>query len=115
MSMVQRPVREASAVVHSRIMRTGVRLSQDYLESERARNTSVWKDRRSWFLGFYFGRGDTRLWVPRKVKSMPHAEEMIINFSHLRGRQAVKVLALAYVICTLAVGVVGAIALGYRW
>lgn len=114
--MVQRPIRQAtSAIVDSRIMRIGVRLSQDYLDSERARNNHIWEDRRNWFYGFYFGRGDTRLWVPRKGKSRANAEILVVNFSHPKGREAAKVLGLAYLICTTGAVIVSAIALGYRW
>lgn len=115
MNPVQAPVTQGLALVRSRLMREGARLSSDLIESEKARNNAVWADRRNWFLGFYFGRGDTRLWVPRRDERVADEGNMVINFSHPRGREAGKVLALAYVVCTLAVGVVGAIALGYRW
>jgi len=113
--MVQRPRSQAKAIVDSRIMRIGSRLSQDYLASERARNDAVWKDGRNWIAGFYFGRGDSRLWVPRRSKRTIGKAELIINFSHPRGREALKVLGLAYLICTTGAVIVGAIVLGYTW
>lgn len=103
------------ALVDSRIMSMGTKLSHEYIDSLRAKNDTVWRDRKSWFLCFYFGQGDDRLWVPRKIHGQPHAERRVINFSHAQGKQAAQVLLLSYLIGTIGVVVVASIAFGYRW
>lgn len=105
----------AMAIVDSRIMRLGSRLSQEYIVSIKAKNDSVWNDKRSWILGFYFGTGDDRLWVPRKVNGEPDPVKRIINFAHLKGKQAAQILMLTYLVCTVGAVLVTAMFLGYSW
>ena len=115
MALVQHRKTTAQAVVDSRIMRLGSRLSQEYIVSIKAKNDSVWNDRKSWILGFYFGAGDERLWVPRRAKGEPDPERMIINFAHPKGKQAARVLMLAYLVCKVGAVLVIAMYLGYSW
>jgi hypothetical protein len=115
MALVQKPKVAPRAVVDSRIMRVGTRLSQEYIESVRAKNDAVWLDKKSWFLCFYFGQGDDRLWVPAKSKGGQDPVRRVINFSHSDGRQAAQVLLLAYLVGFVSLVIVGAIAVGYRW
>ena len=97
-------------------MSMGTNMSQEYIEAMRAKNDAVWTDRRSWLLGFYFGTGDDRLWVPRKAaEGKQHAEKRIINFAHPLGKQAAQILMLAYFIATLAAIIVTSMFLGYSW
>src|SRR5690349_8809247 len=69
-----------------------------FLDQRRNENRQVWFDRRSWRLGFYFGHGDTRLWVPRRSRRVTDCERLVINFAHPLGRKALRVLGLAYAI-----------------
>ena len=103
------------ALVDSRIMSVGTKLSHEYIDSLRAKNDSVWRHKKSWFLCFYFGQGDERLWVPCKRHGQPDPERRVINFSHPQGRQAAQVLMLSYLIGAIGVVVVGSLVLGYRW
>ena len=106
----------ARAVVSPSITGVGTRVSHEYIESRLARNSAIWAERGSWLLGFYFGVGDDRLWVPRRRKGgEPDPEARIINFSHQCGRQPAQILMLVYLISAITVVVLGAIAAGYRW
>ena len=114
--LVQTDKLATRAVVDSRIMSMGTNMSQEYIESVRAKNDAVWTDRRSWLLGFYFGIGDDRLWVPRRIsKGRQHPDKRIINFAHPLGKQAAQILMLAYFIGALAAIIVTAMFLGYSW
>jgi hypothetical protein len=115
MALAQKPAVSTQAVVDSRIMRVGTSLSQEYIRSVRAKNDSVWNDRKSWFLCFYFGTGDERLWVPARTKYGQHPEKRVINFAHPDGRQAGQILLLCYLIGAVAAVVVTSLAIGYRW
>jgi uncharacterized membrane protein len=115
MALVQKPNVSTKAVVDSRIMKVGTRLSQEYITSVRAKNDSVWHDRKSWFLGFYFGTGDDRLWVPKRTREGQHPDKRIINFAHPEGKQASQILMLSYLIAAIGLVVVGAVVFGYRW
>jgi hypothetical protein len=115
MAIAQKPKVRSHAVVDSRIMKLGTRVSQEYLQSVRARNDLVWSDKKSWLLGFYFGTGDDRLWVPKRTKNGPHEVKRIINFAHPEGKQPAQILALCYAIGFIGVAVLSAIALGVRW
>ena len=106
----------ARAVVSPSVTGVGTRVSQEYIQSLLARNNAIWSEKGSWLLGFYFGVGDDRLWVPRRRKGgVPDPEARIINFSHPRGRQPAQILMLVYLISAVTVVVLGAIAGGYRW
>jgi hypothetical protein len=96
-------------------MTVGTTLSQEYIQSLRAKNDAVWNNRKSWFLCFYFGQGDDRLWVPLRTRKGQHPDQRVINFSHPDGRQAAQVLMLAYLIGAIGLVVVGALLIGYRW
>ena len=115
MALVQKPKVSTKAVVDSRIMRVGTSLSQEYIKSVRAKNDAVWASKKSWFLCFYFGAGDDRLWVPLRTRKGQHPDQRVINFSHPDGRQAAQVLMLAYLIGAIGLVVVGALLIGYRW
>lgn len=79
------------------------RLAQPLLQSVRQGNEAVWQDNASWKFGFYFGKGDRRLWVPRPTPfGAPHPEERVINFCHPAAKGALRILVLAYVIGILA-------------
>ena len=97
-------------------MSMGTNMSQEYIESLRAKNDAVWADRRCWLLGFYFGTGDDRLWVPRRIaKGEQHPDKRIINFAHKLGKQAAQILMLAYFIAALAAIIVTSMFFGYSW
>ena len=115
MALLQKPKAATKAVVDSRIMTVGTALSQEYIKSVRAKNDAVWNERKSWFLCFYFGQGDDRLWVPKRVRGQQDAVRRVINFSHPDGKQAAQILMLAYLIGAIGVVLVGAIAFGLRW
>lgn len=115
MAIVSKPKVRTKAVVDSRIMKMGTALSQDYIQSRKAMNDAVWNDRKSWFLCFYFGRGDDRLWAPRKHRRSQHPVARVINFAHPKGKQAAHVLMLCYLIGAIAAVLVGAMMIGYRW
>jgi hypothetical protein len=114
-ALAQKPKVVTKALVDTSMMKLGASLSQEYISSLKAINDSVWNDRKSWFLCFYFGQGDDRLWVPTKLRGKPHPDKRIINFAHPSGKQAARVLLLAYMICAIAVVVVGSVAIGNRW
>jgi len=115
MAIVQKPKVRTHAVIDSKIMRLGTQVSQEYIQSVRAKNDAIWNDKRSWLLGFYFGTGDDRLWVPKRTKQGQHPDKRIINFAHPEGKQPAQILALCYAIGFISLVVVTAIALGVRW
>jgi hypothetical protein len=115
MALVQKPKASTRALVDSRIMKVGTRLSHEYIDSLRAKNDAVWNEKKSWFLCFYFGQGDDRLWVPAKSRGQQDPEKRVINFSHPDGKKAAHVLMLGYLIGFVSLVLVGAIAVGYRW
>ncbi|MBS1721371.1 MAG: hypothetical protein JSS66_00020 [Armatimonadetes bacterium] len=88
------------------------RLFEPFIDERRERNEAVWSDQNRWLFGYYFGRGDTRLWVPRRNGA---DGGRVINFSHPLGRKAFRILVLAYGIGTVSAAIVAAAALGARW
>jgi len=83
------------------------RLAQPLLQSLKQGNEAVWQDNASWKFGFYFGKGDRRLWVPKPTPfGAPHPEERVINFCHPAAKGAFRVLVLVYAIGILAGAVV---------
>jgi len=92
------------------------RLFEPFLEERRARNREIWSEPRNWRLGFYFGKGDTRLWVPRKPKNGLYQDQArIINFSHPMRRKAFRILATGYGIGFIAIVMTVAALSGIRW
>lgn len=88
-----------------------VRISDRALADRRYRNELIWANPSRWRCGFYFGEGDTRLWVPRRRRGgRPDCRRCVINFCHEEGRTALPILALAYVSGALLV-TLGALAL----
>jgi uncharacterized membrane protein len=114
MALVQKPKVSTKAVVDSRIMTVGTTLSQEYINSLRAKNDSVWNTKKSWFLCFYFGQGDDRLWVPKRTPQGQHPDKRVINFAHPDGKQAAQILMLCYLIGTVGVVLLGSFVIGYR-
>lgn len=85
----------------------GSRLGRELIASYQQANMAVWQDPRSWRGKWYFGYGDQRLWVPRRMLGgRSHPEERVINFCHPMGRRAFRLLVGAYAISFLAVGVI---------
>ena len=114
MALVQKLKVSTRAVVDSRIMTVGATLSQEYIRSLRAKNDSVWNTKKSWFLCFYFGQGDDRLWVPRRTAKGPDDAKRVINFAHPAGKQAAQVLMISYLIGAIGLVLIGAFVIGYR-
>lgn len=99
----------ASALVASKVF-------EPFLEERRARNREIWHNSQNWRLGFYFGKGDTRLWVPPKPKKGLYTDNVrVINFAHPLGRKAFRVLALGYGIGLVAASMLVAWLCGVRW
>lgn len=115
MATVQKTKVKTHAVIDSRIMKLGTQVSQEYIQSVRAKNDLVWADKKSWLMGFYFGTGDDRLWVPKRTKNGPHPDKRIINFAHPEGKQPAQILALCYAIGFIGLVIVSAVAIGVRW
>lgn len=83
------------------------RLAQPLIQSMRQGNEAVWQENSSWKFGFYFGKGDRRLWVPKPTEfGSAHPEDRVINFSHPQAKGAFRILMLAYGIGTLAIAVI---------
>jgi hypothetical protein len=103
-------------VESTRFALVGSRVFEPYLEERRESNERVWSDPGRWRFGFYFGEGDTRLWVPRRLKDgRGHPTEAVINFCHRRGRPAFRILLLAYGTGLSLAGAVLAALAGARW
>lgn len=96
--------------------RIAVRLGEPILQELRARDRMVWSNPRHWKLGFYFGRDDSRLWVPRRCGCGAERErDRIINFGHPQGRKAFWLLMFGYGTGLALLGCLVAAALGVRW
>lgn len=94
----------------------GSRVFEPYLDQRRTDNTASWSDKRHWMLGFYFGKNDTRLWVPRRLKNGgAKDDDRVINFGHPLGRKAFRILMLGYMIGFAALTMVVAALAGIRW
>ncbi len=92
------------------------RLAEPFLTERRQANDEVWADGRNWRVGFYFGAGDSRLWVPRRDRwGRPVDSVRVVNFAHPRGRRAFRVLVLAYGIAAVTAALFTAALLGVRW
>ncbi len=94
----------------------GSKLFEPFLAERRQQNQAVWADSQHWRLGFYFGKQDTRLWVPRRSKDgIPVESVLVINFGHALGRKAFRILMLAYGTGLVALCMVGCALAGVRW
>ncbi|HRJ34222.1 MAG TPA: hypothetical protein PKY51_11785 [Fimbriimonadaceae bacterium] len=103
-------------IIESRYQSVAVRVSEKFLSERRTENRAIWEDAKNWKFGHYFGRDDTRLWVPRRRRTgEPDPNQNVINFAHPLGQKAFRILALGYGIAAIAVVTVGAIAFGARW
>lgn len=112
---VRQPV-ELDRISEPRHLVVASRLADDYLEHRRWTNNLTWQNPRNWVRGFYFGEGDTRLWVPkRQVDGHQHPTDRVINFRHALGRKAFGVLMLGYGIAVVSILLLVAIAFGQRW
>ncbi len=103
-------------IVETRFQSVAVRLSEPFLTERKLDNHSVWTNAKNWHLGFYFGKEDTRLWVPkmrRQGKEDPN--QRVINFAHPLGRKAFKILMLGYTVAALGAATLLAYAFGIRW
>ncbi len=94
----------------------GSRVFEPFLREKRDANAEVWSRPTSWRFGFYFGAGDTRLWVPRRERDgTPNDAERVINFKHPLGRKAFRILMFGYGTGFLTVCALVAALLGVRW
>jgi len=94
----------------------GSRVFEPILNERRTANSEVWSKAKSWRFGFYFGDGDTRLWVPRRrPDGTANDDERVINFRHPLGRKAFRILMLGYGTGFLTVTALVAALLGVRW
>jgi hypothetical protein len=92
------------------------RVCEPYLAEARFRNDAVWSNPRNWRFGFYFGKDDSRLWVPRRDRNgKPRDGQRVVNFGHPIGRKSFPILMLAYFTGLLGAITLIAIALGARW
>ncbi|MBL8064765.1 MAG: hypothetical protein JNM34_02785 [Chthonomonadaceae bacterium] len=92
------------------------RVFDHFLDGKRRHNDQIWADDSKWKLGFYFGAGDSRLWVPvRRNRDNKRKSELVVNFGHPLGKRAFRILCLAYSIGFLAVGMIIAAMFGARW
>lgn len=107
---------ELEAFIEPSVIAVASRLADDYLEHKRWTNKLAWQNPRNWVMGFYFGEGDSRLWVPRRGKDgQPHTTDRVINFRHELGRRAFGILMLGYGIGAVSLILLIAIAFGQRW
>ena len=92
------------------------RLFEPFLEERRTRNKEIWSNPQNWRLKFYFGKGDTRLWVPPRPKNGLYQDKIrIINFGHPMGKRAFRILSLGYGIGIAACVMILAALSGIRW
>lgn len=99
-----------------KFIRVAVRVAEPFLSDRRYANHLIWGNPRNWRLGFYFGNGDTRLWVPRKRRSgEPKDESRVINFAHPMGREAFPVLVAGYLIGAVCLVLLAMMFFGRPW
>lgn len=100
----------------ARFALVGSRIATPYLRARREINEACWSDPARWRLGFYFGRADTRLWVPRRLRDgSPDDTNRVINFGHPMGKRPFKVLMTAYAIGLVSLAMSLAALSGLRW
>lgn len=80
----------------------GSKVFEPWIEERRRANLTQWENQNNWKFGFYFGKCDTRLWVPKPGSDDPNLR--IINFGHPLGRKAFRILMLGYAIGVVALG-----------
>ena len=94
----------------------GSRVCEPYLSERKKQNFESWHNKNNWFLGFYFSKTDSRLWVPRRLKNgTPWDAERVINFSHRQARKAFRILMLAYATGFALATTLVLYILGVRW
>jgi uncharacterized membrane protein len=92
------------------------RIAAPYLRARREINEACWSDSARWKFGFYFGRADTRLCVPRRMcDGSADDANRVINFGHPMGRRPFKILMTAYAIGLVGLAMTGAAVVGLRW
>lgn len=92
------------AVVQMDATPVSVRLAEPAIRERQDRNYASWSNSKNWKFGAYFGKNDSRLWVPKKGDSSSRTFQ--INFAHPLGRKSFATLVLAYAICATAGGIV---------
>lgn len=81
----------------SKYVLVSTRMAEQCLRERRSRNDACWANPGHWFLQFYFGAGDDRLWVPARLRDgCPHASKLVLNLRHRRARGAAIALGVAY-------------------
>lgn len=116
MVRTSRAVEFVVALVEPRHRAVATRVAEPLLSEDRFRNEVIWANPRRWRFGFYFGEGDTRLWVPRRGNDgEPVDSDRVLNFAHPLGRKAFRLLMFGYATGLALAGVVVAVLLGVRW
>ena len=96
--------------------RVAVRIFERPLLEIRTRDDFVWSNVRNWRFGFYFGKDDSRLWVPRRCAcGAPQDHVRVINYAHPMGRKAFRLLMFGYAVGVTLAGTLVAAAFGVRW
>ncbi len=96
-----RPVRRSNGL--------GLYLSTDTLVEELASDLQIWNDRKCWLGPLYFGKGDRRLYVPRRLKRKgEHPSSKVLNLCHPLARLgAIRILFGYFILLTAVLAVVG--------
>ncbi|HRF59772.1 MAG TPA: hypothetical protein PLH94_07655 [Fimbriimonadaceae bacterium] len=116
MVRTSRAVEFVVALVEPRHRAVATKVAEPLLAEDRFRNDVIWANSKRWRFGFYFGQGDTRLWVPRRgAKAEPIDAERVLNFAHPLGRKAFRLLMFGYATGLALAGVVVAALFGVRW
>lgn len=116
MVRTSRAVEFVVALVEPRHRTVATKVAEPLLAEDRFRNEVIWANAKRWRLGFYFGQGDTRLWVPRRGPGAePIDAERVLNFSHPLGCKAFRLLMFGYATGLALAGVLTAALLGVRW
>ncbi|MBS1715941.1 MAG: hypothetical protein JST30_16560 [Armatimonadetes bacterium] len=94
----------------------GSRVFEPLIKERKDANRDVWSRPSSWRFGFYFGTGDTRLWVPRRrADGSAHDDERVINFRHPLGKKAFRILMFGYGTALSTLGLIVLALFGVRW
>lgn len=80
----------------------GSKVFEPWIDDRRRANKAEWENPNHWKFGFYFGKDDTRLWVPKPGQTDPDLR--IINFGHPLGKKAFRILMLGYAIGLVTLG-----------
>lgn len=104
------------ALPEGRLVALGSRACIGYLQEQRSAALSIWSNRKNWVFGFYFGRGDERLWVARRFRTgKAHASKRVLNLAHPLAKGALGLLVFGYAIGLSMACVLTAYATGSRW